>query len=89
LSNGVPQVVPKIVKETYAPNISVLLLDLSDAAKLTPRRVKGLARIHPSSNEALLEHGQMLSEFVIEFVVQPRSVKRRPHAREKHSQHWI
>jgi hypothetical protein len=50
---------------------------MSDAAKLTPRRVEGLARIHPISNEALLEHGQMLPVFVIYFVVQSTRNRKR------------
>ena len=65
------------------------LLDLRDAAKLTPSRVEGLARIQSISNEALLEQGQMFPEFVIQFVVQPRPAQRRPDAREKQSQHGI
>src|SRR5438128_12376656 len=77
---------------THAREGAVLhqcLLDLSDAAKLAPRRVECLARIHPISNEALLEQGKMFPKFVIQFLVQPRPAQRRPDAGEKHSQHWI
>src|SRR6266567_3402916 len=36
LSNGVPQVVAEIVKETYAPSFPVFLLDLVESAHQLP-----------------------------------------------------
>src|SRR5438477_11158202 len=52
-ASGVSNVSRDIFCKGHRASLQQLLLDLSDAAKLTPRRVEGLARLHPTSNEAL------------------------------------
>ena len=46
-------------------------------AKLSPRRVEGLLRLHPATDEALLQHVQVRAEFLIELVVQLMPAERR------------
>jgi hypothetical protein len=79
-TSGVSDVSRDIFCKVHRASLHQLLLDLRDTAKLAACRVQGLSRIHAAAHEALLEHCQMLPEFVVQFLVQPRSAQRSANA---------
>ena len=78
LSNGVPQVVAEIVKETYAPSIPVFLLDLVESAHLQPCSPHCFVVRQAAGDMAVYQSFEMKPELVVQVLFNGTAPDERP-----------